>query len=137
MGASPDPGRMISPGEGSPRRGAQNTLRSEILEAAAYDWVPMIEVDQIVTHQQLAADDGERFDLVTSVVRALLEEGLVSVGDLPGDGADTPDWGLSADASAERIRGMYVDRQGEPEVWQYRIWFGLVPGGDARATSAR
>ncbi len=134
MGASPDPGRMTSSGE--PGRGAQDTLRGEILDAAAYDWVPMIEVDQIVTQQQLAANDGERFDLVTSVVRALLEEGLVSVGDLPGDGAETPDWGLSADASAERIRGMYVDRHGEPEEWQYRIWFGLALGGDARAMSA-
>ena len=137
MGASPDPGQMTSLGELPPACGAQNTLRSEILGAAAYDWVPMIEVDQIVTDQQLAADDGERFDLVTNVVRALLEEGLVSVGDLPGDGAETPDWGLSAYACAERIRGMYVDRHGEPDIWQYRIWFGLAPGGDARATSAR
>jgi hypothetical protein len=127
---------MISPGGSSPRCGAQNTLRSEILDAAAYDWVPMIEVDQIVTQQQLAAGNGERFDLVTSVVRAMLEEGLVSVGDLPGDGAETPDWGLSPDASVERIRGMYVNRHGEPDDWQYRIWFGLALGGDARATPA-
>lgn len=123
---------MISPGGSSSRCGAQNTLRSEILDAAAYDWVPMIEVDQIVTHQQLAVDDGERFDLVTSVVRAMLEEGLVSVGDLPCDGAEIPDWGLSADVSVELIRGRYVDRHDEPEEWQYRIWFGLALGGDAR-----
>ncbi|MUL76470.1 hypothetical protein [Mycolicibacterium sp. CBMA 226] len=119
-----------------PVSAAQNTLRSEILDAASHDWVPMIEVDQIVTQQQLAAGDGERFDLVTSVVRTMLQEGLVSVGDLPGDGAETPDWGLSPDASVERIRGMYVDRHGEPEEWQYRIWFGLALGGDVRATSA-
>ena len=31
-----------------PVGGAQDTLRSEILNAAAYDWVPMIEVDQII-----------------------------------------------------------------------------------------
>ncbi len=115
-----------------PVSAAQNRLRSEILDAAAYDWVPMIEVDQIVTQQQLAAGDGERFDLVTGVVRAMLEEGLVSVGDLPGVENEVPDWGLSADAAIERVRSMYVDRHSEPEEWEYRIWIGLprVPPGD-------
>jgi len=109
-----------------PVDGTQDTLRSEILDAAAYDWVPMIEIDQIVTQQRLAAGDSERFDVVTTVLRAMLDEGLVSVGDLPGDGNEVPDWGLSADTTIERVRSMYVDRHAEPEEWEYRIWIGLA-----------
>jgi hypothetical protein len=112
---------------------ARDTLRGEILDTALHDWVPMIEVDQIVTQQHLAAGDAERFDLVTTVIRALLEEGLVSVGDLPGDGTEVPDWGLPADGAVERIRDEHVVRHGEPTEWEYRIWIGLTAEGRAAA----
>ena len=78
---------------------AHDTLRAEILDAALHDWVPMIEIDQMVTQQRLSASDAERIDLVTTVVRELLEESLISVGDLPSDGTQVPDWGLAADAA--------------------------------------
>lgn len=108
---------------------AQDTLRGEILNAALYDWVPMVEVNQIVTEQELAATDTARFDLVTAVIRALLDDGLVSVGDLPSGGNQTPDWGLSVDATIARIHHEYVVHHGEPLEWQFRIWIGLTAEG--------
>src|SRR5690349_22501756 len=93
----------------------------------------MIEVDQIVTQQRLAAGDAERFDLVTAVVHAPLEDGLVSVGDLPGDGTQVPDWGLPTDDAVERIRVESVVRNGEPTEWEFRICIGLTAGGRAAA----
>jgi hypothetical protein len=112
---------------------AQDALRGEILNAVLYDWVPMIEVDQIVTQQRLAAGDAERFDLVMTVIRALLDEGLVSVGDLPGDGDQIPDWGLSVDDAIQRISDEYIVRHGEPTEWEFRIWIGLTAEGRAAA----
>lgn len=108
---------------------AQDTLRGQILNAALYDWVPMIEVNQIVTQHELAATDAERFGLVTTVIRALLDDGLVGVGDLPGDGGQTPDWGLAVDTAIERIHDEYVVHHGEPIEWEFRIWIGLTPEG--------
>lgn len=107
----------------------QGTLRDEILNAALYDWVPMVEVNQIVTQQELAATDAERFNLVTTVMRALLNDGLVGVGDLPGDGNQTPDWGLPVDAAIARINDEYVVHHGEPTEWEFRIWIGLTARG--------
>lgn len=103
---------------------AHDTLRAEILDAALHDWVPMIEIDQMVTQQRLSASDAERIDLVTTVVRELLEESLISVGDLPSDGTQVPDWGLAADAAIGRIRDEYGVRHGDPIIWEYRIGSG-------------
>ncbi|GJJ21156.1 MULTISPECIES: hypothetical protein [Mycolicibacterium] len=116
-----------------PLNTSQNALREEILDAALHDWVPMIEIDQIVTQQRLAADDAERFNLVTAVVRVLLEEGLVSVGNLPGDATQVPDWGLPIGGALARLRDEYVVRHSEPSEWEYRIWIGLTAKGRAAA----
>jgi len=112
-----------------PSSAAQQMLRAEILDAALYDWVPMVEVNQIVTQQELAATDAERFVLVTTVIRSILSDGLVGVGDLPGDGNQIPDWGLSVDAAVERIYDEYVVHHNDPVKWEFRIWIGLTARG--------
>ena len=86
-----------------PRTTAQNTLRGEVLTSALYDWVPLVEVDQIVRERGLAHSETERYDLVAATVRSLFDYGRVGMGGLPGGRDSHPDWGLSTEDAVERL----------------------------------
>src|SRR3954471_3688087 len=86
--------------------GDQNTderLRAELLKSGLSDWVSLAEVQQIVSHFQLADTDTERQDLVMRTIRSLLIDDLIQIGELPGPNETFPAW-EPTDAAMDRLR---------------------------------
>jgi hypothetical protein len=96
----------------------------------------MAEVQQIITHFQLADTDSERQDLVLMTIRSLLEDGLMQIGELPGPDGTFPAW-EPIDVAMDRLRERFVDHYAEPTSWDYSIWLGLTEAGRPVAEKLR
>ena len=73
-------------------RNAYKRLRAELLVSGLSDWVSLAEVQQIISHFQLADTDRARQDLVLRTIRSLLDDGLMQIGELPGPDERFPAW---------------------------------------------
>src|SRR6478735_7975396 len=109
-------------------RNAYERLRAELLIGGLSDWVSLAEVQQIISHFQLAEADSERQDLVLRTIRSLLNDGLMQIGELPGPDGKFPAW-EPIDVAMDRLRERYVDHYAEPTSWDYSIWLGLTDAG--------
>jgi hypothetical protein len=106
-----------------PRDNAYERLRAEVLISGLSDWVPLAEVQQIISHFQLADTDGERQDLVLRTIRSLLDDGLMQIGELPGPDGKFPAW-EAIDVAMDHLRVRFVAHYDEPTSWDYSIWLG-------------
>jgi hypothetical protein len=103
-------------------------LRAELLASGLSDSVSLAEVQQIITHFQLADTDSERQDLVLRAIRSLLEDGLMQIGELPGPNEAFPAW-EPIDVAMDRLEERFVGHYAEPASWDYSIWLGLTEAG--------
>ena len=103
-------------------------LRAELLTSGLSDWVSLAEVQQIISHFQLAETDAERQNLVLRTIRSLLEDGLMQIGELPGPDETFPAW-ESVDVAMDRLDERFVGHYDEPASWDYSIWLGLTEAG--------
>jgi len=115
---------------------AYERLRAEVLTSGLSDWVSIAEVQQIITHFQLAETDSERQDLVLRAIRSLLEDCLMQIGELPGPDGTFPAW-EPIDVAMDRLRERFVDHYAEPTSWDYSIWLGLTEAGRSVAEKLR
>jgi hypothetical protein len=107
---------------------AHERLRAEVLTSGLSDWVSLAEVQQIITHFQLADTESERQDLVLTTIRSLINEGLMQIGELPGPDGRFPAW-EPVDAAMDRLKERFVDHYDEPASWDYSVWLGLTDAG--------
>jgi hypothetical protein len=115
---------------------ALERLRAELLISGLSDWVSLAEVQQVISHFQLADTDKERQDLTLRTIRSLLEDGLMQIGELPGPDGTFPAWEpveLAIDRLHERFVGHYAERTS----WDYSIWLGLTEAGRPVANALR
>jgi hypothetical protein len=117
-------------------RNAYERLRAELLIGGLSDWVSLAEVQQIISHFQLAEADSERQDLVLRTIRSLLNDGLMQIGELPGPDRKFPAW-EPIDVAMDRLRERFVDHYAEPTSWDYSIWLGLTDAGRPVANALR
>jgi hypothetical protein len=117
-------------------RNAYERLRAELLISGLSDWVSLAEVQQIISHFQLADTDSERQDLVLRTIRSLLNDGLMQIGELPGPDGKFPAW-EPIDVAMDRLRERYVDHYAEPASWDYSIWLGVTEAGRPVAKALR
>jgi hypothetical protein len=82
----------------------QDSLRHELLQDALGDSLPIGHVTSIITHDQLAKTGPAQQELALQTIRSLLEDGLMQVGDLTGEGGELVSWKLSVDETIARIR---------------------------------
>jgi hypothetical protein len=115
---------------------ADERLRAELLISGLSDWVSLAEVQQIISHFQLADTDKERQDLILRTIRSLLEDGLMQIGELPGPDGTFPAW-EPIDVAMDRLRERFVNRYNEPASWDYSIWLGLTEAGRGVAKALR
>jgi hypothetical protein len=120
----------------TPRENADERLRAELLTSALSDWVSLAEVQQIISHFELADTDSERQDLVLRTIRSLLNDGLMQIGELPGPDGKFPAW-EPIDVAMDRLRERYVDHYAEPASWDYSIWLGVTDAGRPVAKALR
>ena len=115
---------------------AYERLRAELLNSGLSDWVSLAEVQQIITHFQLADSDEERQGLVLRTIRTLLEDGLMQIGELPGRDGTFPAW-EPIDVAMDRLYERYAGHIDEPASWDYSIWLGLTEAGRGAAKELR
>jgi hypothetical protein len=117
-------------------RNSYERLRAELLTSALSDWVSLAEVQQIISHHQLATTDSERQDLVVRTIHSLLNDGLMQIGELPGPNEAFPAW-EPIDAAMDCLRERFVDHYADPASWDFSIWLGLTAAGRPVAESMR
>jgi hypothetical protein len=118
------------------QQNAYERLRAEVLSSALSDWVSLAEVQQIISHFELADTDSERQDLVLMTIRSLLNDGLMQIGKLPGRDGTFPAW-QPIDVAMDRLRERFGDHYAELASWDYSIWLGLTEAGRPVAKALR
>ncbi len=126
---------MTNRGRSTPRAGhavskALKKLRTELLTSALEDWVPLTEVETVISYFQLADSRDVRQELALRTIRSLVEDGLMEIGDLPTEGTRLIAWNLSLDEAMSRLRERYVEHYDEPAQWDFSIWLGLTESGE-------
>jgi hypothetical protein len=114
---------------------AGERLRMELLSSGLSDWVSLAEVQQIVSHFELANTDEERQDLILRTIRSLLQDGLMQIGELPGPNEEFPVW-EPIDVAMDRLHERFVNHYAKPASWDYSIWLGLTEAGRKTVANA-
>jgi hypothetical protein len=109
-------------------------LRGDILAGGLDDWVSMADVRGDITRRRLAATPSERQQLTLKVIRSLLQDGLVEVGDIPGpDDSAFLVWPGTIDEVMEQLTERIVGQWADPDSWEYATWLNLTAAGRAAA----
>ena len=114
--------------DGQRHHDAYERLRAELLISGLSDWVSLAEVQEIISHFELAETDRGRQDLVLRTIRSLLEDHLMEIGELPGPNEKFPAW-EPVDVAMDRLHERFVGHYVEPTSWDYSIWLGLTEAG--------
>ena len=117
------------PPEDQTAMAAGDRLRRELLISGLYDMVPLIQVEQVITRNDLAETLPAQQDLALRTIRSLVEDGLMEIGGLPGPGEKFPAWNLSIDAAMERVYDRFVRHYDNPTLWEFHIWLNLTDSG--------
>lgn len=117
-------------GDGKAEACEQDLLRRELMASGLEDWVSMAEVQQLASSLGLADADAARQKLVLATIRSVLEDGLMEIGDLPGEDGQFPAWDGSVDSLMVRLSDRFIRYYDEPAVWDYSIWLGLTDQGE-------
>ena len=115
---------------------AYECLRAELLISGLSDWVSLAEVQQIISHFELADTDREHQDLTLRTIRSLLNDGLMQIGELPGQDGKFPAW-EPIDVAMDRLRERFVGHYAEPASWDHSMWLGLTETGRPVARALR
>lgn len=111
-------------------------LRHELLVSGLSDWMSLAEVQQIISHHQLADTDEDRQRLVLTTIGALLNDGLMDIGALPAEGEPFPAW-KPVDVALDRLKERFIDHYSDPTSWDYSIWLNLTEAGRSVAEALR
>jgi hypothetical protein len=105
-------------------------LRDAILVGGYDDFVSMADVQADIFGGYLMDMSAEQQELVVDTVRSLLEDGLVTVGDIPGrNEPGFKPWPGTMEEVMTRFIDTFVGCHEDPIQWQYRIWLNLTPKG--------
>ena len=105
-------------------------LRDAILAGGYDDFVSMADVQADIFGGYLKDMSTEQQQLVVDTVRSLLEDGLVEVGDIPGQndpGFKT--WPGRVDEVMTHFVDRFIGCHEDPLQWQYRVWLNLTEKG--------
>ena len=88
-------------------RNAYERFRAELLISGLSDWVSLAEIQQIISHFELADTDSERQDLDLRTIRSLLKDASCRSASCPGrtersprGSRSTSPWTVSVSASS-------------------------------------
>lgn len=107
------------------------TPREHVLIRGLADWIALDRIHWDVAE----ANKGEPITIVQSatlnLIRTLVEEGLVEVGDLSGGRFVA--WDSSIDDAIAQIRNAYVTDFEDQHSWPWMCWLDLTDAGTAVA----
>lgn len=112
-------------------------LREQLLLDGESHCLPMSHVNSVIARALPGGPTPARHALILSVVRSLLDDGLVVVGDIVGASDERVEpWDLSIDEAMARIIDSYVVHHDENE-WVFTIWLALTDTGQRVAEQLR
>ena len=106
------------------RHDAQDRLHNELFKSTLYDDVPLAEVESVITGNDLAEDPADIQQLALTVIRSLVEDGLMKF-----KGWDD----LDLDSAMDRVRGLFVDHHDDPGAWVFAVWLKATELGKQTA----
>lgn len=99
---------------------ARNRLRAELLTSGLYDLVPLAEIESVITRDPLAATTADQQELALSVMRSLVDDGLMEF-----EGWDN----LPLDEAMARVRDLFISNYDDPGAWAFAVWLRLTESG--------
>jgi hypothetical protein len=111
----------------------QERLRAALLTSGLSDWVPLAEVDSIIIDNHLTETLPAQQDLALQIIRSLVEDGLMEIGDLPDQGSRLIAWDVPLDAALTRISDRFLGHYDDTAMWGYSVWLGLTEAGERAA----
>lgn len=107
---------------------ARQKLRSALLTSSLYDDVPLAEVESVITRNGLADGVAEQQQLALSVIRSLVEDGLMKF-----QGWDD----IGIDEAMQRVRGLFVEQYDDPGAWVFAVWLKATESGRRAAEALK
>lgn len=108
----------------------QDKVREELLTRGIHDWVSLAEVDSVITDNHLAETISDKQELALHVIRSLIEDGLMKIGDLMGDGGRFRAWEVSIEGAIALLRDRYVTHYDDRNGWVFSVWLDLTESGE-------
>lgn len=105
-------------------------MKTELLLAGLDDWVHLPEIAWIAKSVGGADVKEDAVKLSTKVIRILVEEGLMEIGEVTEGGFF--EWDLSLDRAIERIEGEWLALERDPLPGDV-FWLANTSEGDTRA----
>ncbi|NUQ78197.1 MAG: hypothetical protein HUU21_32095 [Polyangiaceae bacterium] len=102
----------------------------EILMLGLDDWIQVSEIASAARTVGGAVTQGEVQRLSLDIIRAVIKEGLMTVGDVTTQGFQA--WALSAEESLERIEREWIALGRNPSLGDI-CWLSNTEEGDKRA----
>ncbi|MGB3674331.1 MAG: hypothetical protein WA988_07825 [Candidatus Nanopelagicales bacterium] len=101
--------------------------RRKVLISGLSDWVSLSDVDGASSFGEPVATKQQ---LTLRVIRSLIDDGLMRLGDLAGPDGRFRAWACSPDEAMQRVRDLYIDHYDDVDVWIWRVWLDLTETGE-------
>ncbi|BBZ67160.1 MAG: hypothetical protein U0R77_07330 [Mycolicibacterium insubricum] len=109
-------------------QGPLESVRRKLLVSGLYDWVPLIQVEDVCSEYGSTAGGG--LELAYRAVRSLLEDGLMEVGDSVTATGQLRAWEVPIDECMQRVRELRVDPSTDTQASIFRVWLSLTERGE-------
>jgi hypothetical protein len=111
------------------------TARENILIEGLDDSVDLGGVHQYVAHENPSASLSDVQSKTLEIIRALVDDGLVELGSMSGEGGLFVTWDTTLDESMNEIRDVYVNHFDDRALWVWDCWLNLTAKGRQVAES--
>jgi hypothetical protein len=109
--------------------------RENILIEGLDDSVDLGGVHQYVARENPSASLLDVQSKALEIIRSLVDDGLVELGSMSGEGGRFVTWETSLDESMKEIHDVYVTRFGDDGLWSWYCWLNLTGKGKQVAES--
>jgi hypothetical protein len=111
------------------------TARENILIEGFDDSVDLGGVHQYVARENPSASLSDVQSKTLEVIRSLVDDGLVELGSMSGNGGCFVTWETSLDESMKEIHDVYVNHFDDSGLWSWYCWLNLTAKGEQAAES--
>lgn len=113
---------------------AASRVIDELLIRGVDDWVTAADVAWLAKSVAGATSDEDVLDVATTIIKEVMNEGLMQVGDVTDGGFF--EWDLSPEDALERVIREWRTLGRSPDLGEV-CWLANTPAGDARAEVVR
>lgn len=105
------------------------SARDEVLLRGLIDWVALERVHRRVAQENASEPLAVIQDKVLDLIRSLVTDGLVELGDLATPNHRFRAWDIPLDEAIQQIRDVYVNHFDDDPEWWFYCWLRLTEKG--------